>query len=49
MLELSKDDPLLRQGMEDQIGRAIKPADRIPVIEALRIYDWHLDPDRPVI
>ena len=49
LLDLTKDNPPLKQGIENQIGRGLKRRDRIRVIEALTIYDWQIDQNRPVV
>jgi hypothetical protein len=49
LLDLSKDNPPLKQAIENQIGRELKPGETIDVIEALVIYDWQIEQNRPVI
>lgn len=49
LLDLSKDDPPIRREIENQIARDLKPGDRIQIIEALAIYDWQIEQNRPVI
>jgi len=49
LLESYIDNPALRQEIESQIGRELKPGDKIHIIEAILIYDWQIEQDRPVI
>lgn len=49
LLSSCQDNPLLQQEIEDQLSRQIGPSDRIRVIEALVIYDWQIEQNRPVI
>ena len=49
LLDLSKENPSLRREIEDQLTRELKQDDPIHVIEALAIYDWQLQQNRPVV
>jgi hypothetical protein len=49
LLDLSKDNPPLRQAIESQVGRVLNREDGFQVVEALRIYDWQIDQNRPVV
>ena len=49
MLDLCQEDPPLKQQIENQIGRELNPGDKIDVIEALVIYDWQIEQNRPVV
>ncbi|MDH4241847.1 MAG: restriction endonuclease [Phycisphaerae bacterium] len=49
MLDLYNENLLLKQQIEDQIARELNPDDKIDVIEALVIYDWQIEQNRPVI
>lgn len=44
-----EDDSLLHREIEDQLSKKINAEDRVRVIEALRIYDWQIEQNRPVI
>lgn len=49
LLQLCKENPPLKQQIEDQIARELKPSDKIDVIEAQVIYDWQVEQNRPVV
>ncbi len=49
LLESCKDNPLLKQDIENQLSGQIKTSDKVNVIEGLVIYDWQIDQNRPVI
>lgn len=49
LLGLCKDNPPLEQEIEKQLSRQITPGDNVRVIEALVLYDWQIDQNRPVI
>jgi len=49
LLDSCNDNPPLRREIENQIGRELKPGDKIHVIEALAIYDWQIKQNRPVV
>ncbi|HQS58361.1 MAG: hypothetical protein B7Y56_09690 [Gallionellales bacterium 35-53-114] len=49
LLDLCQEDPPLKQQIESQIGRELKLGDKIDVIEALVIYDWQIEQNRPVV
>lgn len=49
LLDSCNDNPPLRREIENQIGRELKPGDKIQVIEALAIYDWQIEQNRPVV
>lgn len=48
-LDSCKNNPLLKQEVENQIARELKPDDKIHVIEALVIYDWQIEQNRPIV
>lgn len=39
----------LQHQVEGQLGRAVKPSDRIKVIEASMLYEWQIEQGRPVV
>ena len=49
LLDLCKDNPPLKQQIENQIARELKRGDKIDLIEALVIYDWQIEQNRPVV
>jgi hypothetical protein len=49
LLELCKDNAPLKQEIENQLSRQVKPVDSVHVIEALMIYDWQIEQNRPVV
>ena len=49
LLDACKDDPPLKQEIEGQISRQLKPGDTIPIVEALVLYDWQIEQNRPVV
>jgi hypothetical protein len=49
LLELCKDNAPLKQEIENQLSRQVKPGDSVHVIEALMIYDWQIEQNRPVV
>lgn len=49
LLDSCKEDPPLKQQIEHQIARELKPGEKIDVIEALVIYDWQIEQNRPVV
>lgn len=49
LLDSYSNNPPLKREIENQIARELKPDDSIRVIEALVIYDWQIEQDRPVI
>lgn len=49
LLEQCADNPIAQQRLEQQIGRKLKPGDRVEVLEFVEIYDWQVDQDRPVV
>ena len=49
LLDLCQENPPLKQQIENQIGRELNPGDKIDVIEALVIYDWQIEQNRPVV
>lgn len=44
-----RDNPALKYEIETQIGRELKSKDKVNIIEAIVIYDWQIEQDRPVI
>ena len=49
LLNLCKHNPPLKQQIENQIDRELRPRDKIHVIEAVVIYDWQIEQNRPVV
>ena len=49
IIALYDNDPHLRHLVERQLGREVKPRERIEVIEASTIYAWQIEQNRPVI
>ncbi len=49
ILVACKENPVLKQEIERQISRELKSADTIQIIEALVLYDWQIEQQRPVI
>lgn len=49
LLAACKENPALLQEIEGQISRELKSADTIQIIEALVLYDWQIEQNRPVI
>ena len=49
LLAACKDNPPLKQEIERQIFREIKSSDAIQIVEALVLYDWQIEQNRPVI
>lgn len=49
LLNACKDNPTLKQDIDRQISRQLKPTDTILIIEALVLYDWQIEQNRPVI
>jgi hypothetical protein len=49
LLALYVDNPSLKFDVEQQIGRELRPKDEVQVIEAIVIYDWQIDQNRPVL
>ncbi len=49
IIALYNRDPGLRYAVERQLGREVKPRERIEVIEASSIHDWQIEQNRPVI
>jgi len=49
LLDSCKDNPPLKQEIENQLSRQIKPGDSVHVIEALVLYDWQIEQNRPVV
>lgn len=48
LLRSYQDKPPLQQEIQDQLLKEIGPSDRIRVIEALMVYDWQIEQNRPV-
>lgn len=48
ILNASKDDPVVKIEVERQISRQLRSADIVQVVEALVIYDWQTEQNRPV-
>lgn len=49
LLNSCKDDPVLKQEIENQLSREIRLGDSVRVIEALVLYDWQIEQNRPVV
>jgi hypothetical protein len=49
LLDACKDNPPLKQQIERQISRQLKPGDTVQIVEALVLYDWQIEQNRPVI
>jgi len=49
LLAACNDNPPLKQEVERQISRVLKPSDTIQIVEALVLYDWQIEQNRPVI
>lgn len=49
LLAACKENPAVLQEIERQISRDLKSADTIQIIEALLLYDWQIEQNRPVI
>jgi hypothetical protein len=49
LLEFSEENPLLRREIERQISRELRADDMVSVTEALPIYDWQIEQNRPVV
>jgi hypothetical protein len=49
LLDSCDNDPQLRQEIENQLSRKLKPDEEIQVIEAMVIYDWQIEQNRPVV
>lgn len=49
LLDACKDNPPLKQEIESQISRQLKPGDTIQIVEALVFYDWQIEQNRPVV
>lgn len=49
LLKQSKDNPTMLHDMERQIGRALKASEKVRVVEAVAIYEWQIDQNRPLI
>ena len=49
LLDACKDNPPLKQEIESQISRQLTPGDTIQIVEALVLYDWQIEQNRPVV
>lgn len=49
LLDDCKDNPPLKQKIENQISRQLKPGDTVQIVEALVLYDWQIEQNRPVV
>lgn len=49
LLALFEGDPHLRFTVEQQVGRELKPRDKVHVVEAMVIYRWQIEQNRPVL
>ena len=48
-LDTCEENPPLKQEIEKQISRQLKLGDRIQVVEAIVIYHWQIEQNRPVL
>ncbi len=49
LLKACEEDPALKAAIERQIGRELRKNDSVDVIEAVSIYDWQIEQNRPVL
>lgn len=49
LLKRSKDNLTMLHDIERQIGRALKASEKVRVVEAVTIYEWQIDQNRPLI
>ena len=49
LLDACENNPNLKKRIENQISKALQSADDIFVVEALVLYDWQVEQNRPVI
>lgn len=49
LLKQSKDNLTMQHDMERQIGRTLKASEKVRVVEAVIIYQWQIDQNRPLI
>lgn len=49
LLESCEDNPSLAEDLRNQLSRPIEPGDSVYVIEAVVLYDWQIEQNRPVI
>lgn len=49
LLDACDENPALKQEIEKQISRQLKPGDAIQVVEAIVVYDWQIEQNRPVV
>lgn len=49
LLALFEDNPHLRCSVEQQIGRELKPKDKVHVVEAMVFHRWQIEQNRPVL
>jgi hypothetical protein len=49
LIDACKDNPALKQEIERQISRQLKSTDTVQIVEALVVYDWQIEQNRPVI
>lgn len=49
LLDACKDDPLLKQEIERQISRKLKPDGTVQIVEALVLYDCQIEQNPPVV
>lgn len=48
LLKMSEENPPLQREVERQVGRSLKPSDKVRVIEVSSISEWQIDQNRPV-
>lgn len=49
LLALFEQDPSMKYTVERQVGRELKPKDKVQVIEAMVVHGWQLEQNRPVL
>jgi hypothetical protein len=49
LLAACNENPPLKQEIERQISRDLKSSDTIQIVEALVLYDWQIEQNRPVV
>lgn len=49
LLHKCKENPPLKENIEHQISRKLKSDDTILVLEAMMLYDWQIEQNRPVL
>ncbi|HEY0010000.1 MAG TPA: hypothetical protein VGB55_14835 [Tepidisphaeraceae bacterium] len=49
ILSMCGEDPMLQRQIEGQLGQQLVATDNIQVLEAIAIYGWQIEQDRPVL